>query len=32
VPRAEELVTTPEERADPIGDEAHAPVPGIVHR
>ncbi len=32
VPRAEELVTAPEERADPIGDEAHAPVPGIVHR
>jgi lysine 2,3-aminomutase len=22
----------PEERADPIGDEAHSPVPGIVHR
>jgi lysine 2,3-aminomutase len=32
VPRAEELVTAPEERADPIGDEAHAPVLGIVHR
>ncbi|AWN51244.1 lysine-2,3-aminomutase-like protein [Methylobacterium sp. 17Sr1-1] len=32
VPREEELVTAPEERADPIGDEAHAPVPGIVHR
>lgn len=32
VPRAEELVTAPEERADPIGDEAHAPVAGIVHR
>ncbi|GJD60146.1 lysine-2,3-aminomutase-like protein [Methylobacterium frigidaeris] len=32
VPRAEELVTAPEERADPIGDEAHAPLPGIVHR
>ncbi|GJD49839.1 L-lysine 2,3-aminomutase [Methylobacterium crusticola] len=32
VPRAEELDTAPEERADPIGDEAHAPLPGIVHR
>ncbi|CAM2974066.1 MULTISPECIES: lysine-2,3-aminomutase-like protein [Methylobacterium] len=32
VPRAEEAVAAPEERADPIGDEAHAPVVGIVHR
>ncbi|WP_043356986.1 lysine-2,3-aminomutase-like protein [Methylobacterium sp. B1] len=32
VPRAEEAVATPEERADPIGDAAHAPVTGIVHR
>lgn len=32
VPRAEELATTPEERADPIGDAAHAPLPGLVHR
>jgi lysine 2,3-aminomutase len=32
VPSEEELVTTPEERADPIGDAAHSPVPGIVHR
>ncbi|MGU3540354.1 lysine-2,3-aminomutase-like protein [Methylobacterium sp. A54F] len=32
VPRADEIETAPEERADPIGDEAHAPVPGIVHR
>lgn len=32
VPRAEELITAPEERADPIGDETHSPVPGIVHR
>lgn len=31
-PSAEELVTVPEERADPIGDAAHSPVPGIVHR
>jgi lysine 2,3-aminomutase len=32
VPSVDELVTTPEERADPIGDEAHSPVKGIVHR
>ncbi|KQT43017.1 lysine 2,3-aminomutase [Aureimonas sp. Leaf454] len=32
VPRAEELVSRPEERADPIGDAVHSPVPGIVHR
>ncbi|GJE34766.1 lysine-2,3-aminomutase-like protein [Methylobacterium oxalidis] len=32
VPRAEEIETRPEERADPIGDAAHAPVPGLVHR
>jgi lysine 2,3-aminomutase len=32
VPRPEELVRTPEELADPIGDAAHTPVPGIVHR
>lgn len=32
VPSPEELRTTAAERADPIGDEAHAPVPGIVHR
>jgi len=32
VPRAAELETTAEERADPIGDEAHSPVAGIVHR
>ena len=32
IPSEAELVTTPEERADPIGDEAHSPVPGIVHR
>ena len=32
VPDLRELVTWPEEHADPIGDEAHAPVPGIVHR
>jgi lysine 2,3-aminomutase len=32
LPDASELVVTPEERADPIGDEAHSPVEGIVHR
>jgi len=32
VPRPDELVTMPEERADPIGDLTHSPVEGIVHR
>ena len=32
VPDAAELATTPEEREDPIGDLAHSPVEGIVHR
>ncbi len=32
VPDAAELVATPEETADPIGDHPHSPVPGIVHR
>ena len=32
VPDAAELVTLAEERADPIGDLAHSPVEGIVHR
>jgi lysine 2,3-aminomutase len=32
VATAAELETTPDERADPIGDEAHSPVEGIVHR
>ncbi|WP_237480515.1 lysine-2,3-aminomutase-like protein [Lichenibacterium dinghuense] len=32
VPSAAELDHRPEERADPIGDAAHSPVPGIVHR
>ena len=32
VPDIAELVTTAEERADPIGDHAHSPVEGIVHR
>ena len=32
IPSALELVSEPGENADPIGDEAHSPVPGIVHR
>src|SRR5690606_13810817 len=28
----DELVTTPDERVDPIGDLTHSPVEGIVHR
>ena len=32
VPDAAELETLPEENADPIGDFAHCPVEGIVHR
>ena len=32
VPDAREVETLPEELADPIGDAAHSPVPGIVHR
>ncbi|MEK1865035.1 MAG: lysine-2,3-aminomutase-like protein, partial [Rhizobium leguminosarum] len=32
VPDAAELTVAREERADPIGDHAHSPVEGIVHR
>lgn len=32
LPDPRELETRPEERDDPIGDDAHSPVPGIVHR
>ena len=32
VPDPAELAARPEERADPIGDDAHSPVEGIVHR
>src|SRR5258707_6090129 len=32
VPDAAELDIRPEERADPIRDEAHQPIAGIVHR
>ena len=32
IPSAEELVRAPGENPDPIGDYAHSPVSGIVHR
>ena len=32
VPDAAELMQRPEELADPIGDDAHSPLEGIVHR
>jgi lysine 2,3-aminomutase len=32
LPSAEELKTTPDELDDPIGDDRHTPVKGIVHR
>jgi lysine 2,3-aminomutase len=32
LPSLDELVTLPQELSDPIGDAAHTPVPGIVHR
>jgi len=32
VPDAAELDQAPDENADPIGDDAHSPVEGIVHR
>ncbi len=32
IPDPAELDTRPQERADPIGDGAHSPVEGIVHR
>jgi lysine 2,3-aminomutase len=32
IPDRRELVNTPGENADPIGDDAHSPVSGIVHR
>ena len=32
IPHADELHTAEHERADPIGDDALSPVPGIVHR
>ncbi|WP_448192077.1 lysine-2,3-aminomutase-like protein [Azospirillum sp. sgz301742] len=32
IPTPEEAYTAPSERADPIGDDTHSPVRGIVHR
>ncbi len=32
VPDGDELVTTADELADPIGDGPHSPLPGVVHR
>jgi lysine 2,3-aminomutase len=32
IPDERELETSPHESADPIGDAAHSPVPGVVHR
>lgn len=32
LPDPRELTRTPEERDDPIGDDAHSPLPGLVHR
>ena len=32
IPHEAELTIEPTERADPIGDEAHSPVRGVVHR
>ena len=32
IPSVAELVAAPGETSDPIGDNAHSPVPGIVHR
>ncbi|GIL39434.1 lysine 2,3-aminomutase [Rhodospirillales bacterium TMPK1] len=32
VPSSDELITTPDELADPIGDSVHEKVPGVIHR
>jgi lysine 2,3-aminomutase len=32
VPVASELILSPGEQPDPLGEEGHSPVPGIVHR
>jgi len=32
VPDPREAMVAPEELADPIGDEAHRPLPGLIHR
>ncbi len=31
-PSIAELTTTSDERDDPIGDDAHSPLPGVIHR
>jgi lysine 2,3-aminomutase len=32
IPRGGEMEVAPEERLDPVGEESHMPVPGLVHR
>lgn len=32
VPRIEESTTAPWEMSDPVGEDSHSPVPGLVHR
>jgi lysine 2,3-aminomutase len=32
IPTETELVTTPDEHPDPVGDDVHSPVEGVVHR
>ncbi len=32
IPATDELVDSPGEMADPLGEDSHSPVPGIVHR
>jgi lysine 2,3-aminomutase len=32
IPHPDELLAAPDEMADPTGDAAHSPVPGVVHR
>jgi len=32
IPRVEETVTAPWETLDPVGEDSHSPVPGLVHR
>jgi lysine 2,3-aminomutase len=32
IPTLDEIVTTPEEADDPLGEESQSPIPGLVHR
>ena len=32
IPRGGEMVTTVDEMLDPVGEDSHSPVPGLVHR